>query len=1381
MKFIKQLKTKRADEVITRKQETFKSLYTDAVKSKIPEGGVAEADNVLLFGSNFRVRPGYQRVQGTLVPGGPYESAIVPLETSWTQAQMSKSGYIITRTGGATFSIADVGKLMIFTPFDSNTLAQPDLIVEYLTANTVRVNTNKAASVTPGDLFILRSSTHATYWHQKSKKVFMHIADSVYWTDFTFSFWSLVANINTFSDIPSTKSTFDSYEDFVYLFTDAGVFKIDASLENAPFMFKINSVVPPNTMVVRDSFPDYPKTTEESLNNKTGRRYLFSMSRLGNSSDGSITERGGAGVVIEKETGTNSFPATDNYRDYREAWGMIVPTGYSEPATFGIYRDYLLPGPIATISSWASSTANSGMTITVADLRAEILLRQTAVDSGTTSGTTVNKLVDGTQNFVTTVSIGWIALNTVTNKATRVTAIDSNSTVSLYEDIIVSGQTYKIYAPYTREVSFNLYQAKSYEEIAARIQTGFKQAFPDYPYVLCRWDTVAVAPSFIFLSGEAKVWVTAIGNSISGAPIINVGPSSVGYFDGMTSFYIVGNCCISNDPISSGNGALNIPVISGLPQFGWTHYSVYSTKLIGEDFETGGALGLTNPELFIWNQDVPIMACFYLKKGLTTRDYTTTGGQGRFSQYDVGSRIYVSGEAVNYITEVVDANNIKVTNAHAGGAGFLTATIGVSSTPLAKTTLAGQITVGTTPAVGTTIFWSDGTTSIVTSTGLSDLNSRTGMYSILGSDIDYNNGREFNDPTSDDLLDSRSTFFPLAQRFWENLPDGRLGNISAGFFSIAQVDDTKFYYTQFNFATVHLAGHYYSEFQFAIVKGKIRALKDLPNQLIIYCRGSTWRAQTNVINTVTEERVGEAIAILSGVSVVDGVIGAVDQNGIADFGTGKQIVITAEPGIRIFDGYNFSPNMIMDNEGQGYIKDRLQLMRGQFNCIYDPVLYGFVFWGNTDTNAFVDHTDPIQPDLVITTECYRLALEPQQGFGFSKLSGNYWLRPDLGAKPLMIEDLNGNEILIVFDGTYSTANLMSTRQYTQLDNLILDPDVYFSYTDEGRSIAWICRLREDTASEENHNLRFLENYFFSRPENDNAYRAGQAITMKAYIDGNTDDTSFVSTTEPKSIMSFPHVVEARRIQMEISGTESEFIGTGVKTMYDVLNKRQAPTIVNEEDTFQSNLSTGKLWLTRSTQKMYNRFTNLPANTIGTFVDATGPDSYTDSAVRISSPFVYTGLSASISRNYMFCVKITSVTQNIFLETNTGSPLAFYRVEVFGANLRFYHGATLVATIPVVVGTWYAVRFGVDDTNFATKWTIQISSASGVVTATSYTFSGPALAAFSGSVQVGIASTLYDLYDFRFYDFKISQRLFDYYAFDVLSKGGFSLLPVNGTV
>lgn len=69
------------------------------------------------------------------------------------------------------------------------------------------------------------------------------------------------------------------------------------------------------------------------------------------------------------------------------------------------------------------------------------------VNSGTTTSTTANKLVQTGQNFTTTITVGDVVRNTTDSTWATVTAIDSATTLSLSADIMASGETYVIYSP----------------------------------------------------------------------------------------------------------------------------------------------------------------------------------------------------------------------------------------------------------------------------------------------------------------------------------------------------------------------------------------------------------------------------------------------------------------------------------------------------------------------------------------------------------------------------------------------------------------------------------------------------------------------------------------------------------------------------------------------------------------------------------------------------------------------------------------------------------------------------------------------------------------------------------------------------------------------
>ncbi len=67
-------------------------------------------------------------------------------------------------------------------------------------------------------------------------------------------------------------------------------------------------------------------------------------------------------------------------------------------------------------------------------------------DSGTTTGTATKKLIQAGQNFTTTVSVGDTVNNTTDGTVAIVTAVDSDTQLSIDCDIMVSGETYTINA-----------------------------------------------------------------------------------------------------------------------------------------------------------------------------------------------------------------------------------------------------------------------------------------------------------------------------------------------------------------------------------------------------------------------------------------------------------------------------------------------------------------------------------------------------------------------------------------------------------------------------------------------------------------------------------------------------------------------------------------------------------------------------------------------------------------------------------------------------------------------------------------------------------------------------------------------------------------------
>ena len=68
--------------------------------------------------------------------------------------------------------------------------------------------------------------------------------------------------------------------------------------------------------------------------------------------------------------------------------------------------------------------------------------------SGTTTAANVNQLIDATQTFTTSVSVGDIITNTTDNTSAYITAIVSDTTLTISSDIMANAETYNIYDQY---------------------------------------------------------------------------------------------------------------------------------------------------------------------------------------------------------------------------------------------------------------------------------------------------------------------------------------------------------------------------------------------------------------------------------------------------------------------------------------------------------------------------------------------------------------------------------------------------------------------------------------------------------------------------------------------------------------------------------------------------------------------------------------------------------------------------------------------------------------------------------------------------------------------------------------------------------------------
>ena len=146
--------------------------------------------------------------------------------------------------------------------------------------------------------------------------------------------------------------------------------------------------------------------------------------------------------VLDVSNVTNFYQA---FRDCTNLDGLDI-SGFAIPelttATLMIAGAHLIANYSDVLINWAAQDTIKSNVVFGAGTNT---YPATTQDSGTTDGTTVSKLVQSGQNFNTTVAINDVIHNTTDNTWAVVTAVDSDTTLSIDNDIMISGEAYVIY------------------------------------------------------------------------------------------------------------------------------------------------------------------------------------------------------------------------------------------------------------------------------------------------------------------------------------------------------------------------------------------------------------------------------------------------------------------------------------------------------------------------------------------------------------------------------------------------------------------------------------------------------------------------------------------------------------------------------------------------------------------------------------------------------------------------------------------------------------------------------------------------------------------------------------------------------------------------
>lgn len=498
--------------------------------------------------------------------------------------------------------------------------------------------------------------------------------------------------------------------------------------------------------------------------------------------------------------------------------------------------------------------------------------------------------------------------------------------------ITINGDENNIVADFTDVISM--------EQVASHIQIALRDF---YPNALCEY----ISGAFVITSPDegGTVSVTSAGDGATdiGSSIMSC---EAGTGEAEEPLYTYGSII----------GDFEIPIDSetGLYDAHWNRYVLYSTLDVGEN----GADPITgsgnNTELYIWNTDIPVAKAFTA----SMTGITITLTEGEFVPGDNGSRFrFQNGDEyyiVYYISSTQCLTAVSGTQASQSAAIGGDGSYGINK-PIRVITIQQSATTVTRQSgdvfnsndVGRIIFLSDGTELHVVSYTDEDnvevLESAT--IAVDTAACIEPTMRKWCDTVRDDPylsspnLRSRITNYSLQNRFFIPMPNCDLGEVTANMLWAALKKDTVIYYCPADTNYRYQVGYHYQQEQREFVQDAIMEMSEIGDYLSIKCIHTTRALPLNTFNSFELPYTGSVIIKCAGNFMVDEHIGIKSYGGVCKVDRKQQIVITSEPGIRLFNGYEYGENLATDK-----IIKELELMKAGYACCYDPV-NGFTFWG----------------------------------------------------------------------------------------------------------------------------------------------------------------------------------------------------------------------------------------------------------------------------------------------------------------------------------------------------------------------------------------------------------------------------------------------------
>ena len=275
------------------------------------------------------------------------------------------------------------------------------------------------------------------------------------------------------------------------------------------------------------------------------------------------------------------------------------------------------------------------------------------------------------------------------------------------------------------------------------------------------------------------------------------------------------------------------------------------------------------------------------------------------------------------------------------------------------------------------------------------------------------------------------------------------------------------------------------------------------------------------------------------------------------------------------------------------------------------------------TETKVDYVKVTQGVLKVayTDRCFRRAIEPQQGVGWSEYTGDLPF-PESGVGIVKVIDSLKQRCVVIFDALTRKPYVWANRKAptgSMMDEVFTDKQGDYA----GTEIA--CKVRsKEIRSPENRELKMLgATLKFQPTEKDNigasgynsgGFRENQEFTVRMYRNGLVAAEATATDVPLDAEVSFDKEIKFEGLQIEVETAASEFDGTEMSMRYlDMMQKKAPSKVIMTEQNYNNQFGLPVLWLSRGQTTNLNRADNETGS--GSFAGSTtGPDGKTNSAM-----------------------------------------------------------------------------------------------------------------------------------------------------------------------